>query len=121
MKILAIGEIIFDIFNGEAEIGGAEQEAKKIVSEAAVAAENKKREVLIEAKEEALKTAKEYTHVSGNIKTQATTAIETAKSKDSLNSSSVSPGKPTIISVVIVVSSKELRSFVQSSLYSALV
>ena len=39
----------------EAEIGGAEQEAKKIVSEAAVDAENKKREILIEAKEEAHK------------------------------------------------------------------
>ena len=39
----------------EAEIGGAEQEAKKIVSEAAVIAENKKREILIEAKEEAHK------------------------------------------------------------------
>jgi len=39
----------------EAEIGGAEQEAKKIVSEAAVEAENKKREVLLEAKEEAHK------------------------------------------------------------------
>ncbi len=37
----------------ETEIGGAEQEAKKIVSEAAVDAENKKREILIEAKEEA--------------------------------------------------------------------
>ncbi|MBQ2284678.1 MAG: ribonuclease Y [Clostridia bacterium] len=44
----------------EAEIGGAEQEAKKIVSEAAVAAENKKREVLIEAKEEAHKMRIEF-------------------------------------------------------------
>ena len=44
----------------EAEIGGAEQEAKKIVSEAAVAAENKKREVLIEAKEEAHKLRIEF-------------------------------------------------------------
>ncbi len=44
----------------EAEIGGAEQEAKKIVSEAAVAAENKKREVLIEAKEEAHKMRLEF-------------------------------------------------------------
>ncbi len=44
----------------EAEIGGAEQEAKKIVSEAAVAAENKKREVLIEAKEEAHKMRAEF-------------------------------------------------------------
>lgn len=44
----------------EAEIGGAEQEAKKIVSEAAVAAENKKREILIEAKEEAHKMRIEF-------------------------------------------------------------
>lgn len=44
----------------EAEIGGAEQEAKKIVSEAAVAAENKKREILIEAKEEAHKLRIEF-------------------------------------------------------------
>ena len=44
----------------EAEIGGAEQEAKKIVSEAAVAAENKKRELLIEAKEEAHKMRIEF-------------------------------------------------------------
>lgn len=39
----------------EAEIGGAEQEANKIISEAAVEAENKKREILLEAKEEAHK------------------------------------------------------------------
>ncbi|MBQ9998115.1 MAG: DUF3552 domain-containing protein, partial [Clostridia bacterium] len=36
----------------EAEIGGAENEAKKIIEEARVAAENLKRELLIEAKEE---------------------------------------------------------------------
>jgi len=36
----------------EAEIGSAEQEAKRIISEAQKAAESKKREVLLEAKEE---------------------------------------------------------------------
>ena len=44
----------------EAEIGSAEQEAKKIISEAAVSAENKKREVLIEAKEEMHKLRGEF-------------------------------------------------------------
>ncbi|MBR0276920.1 MAG: ribonuclease Y [Clostridia bacterium] len=39
----------------EAEIGGAEQEAKKIIGEAGAEAENKKREILLEAKEEAHK------------------------------------------------------------------
>ena len=36
----------------EAEIGSAEQEAKRIISEAEKAAESKKREALLEAKEE---------------------------------------------------------------------
>lgn len=39
----------------EAEIGGAEEQAKKIVSDAEKAAQSKKREVMLEAKEEAIK------------------------------------------------------------------
>jgi len=39
----------------EAEIGGAEQQAKKIVTEAEKAAESKKREKMLEAKEEVIK------------------------------------------------------------------
>ncbi|MBQ4543117.1 MAG: DUF3552 domain-containing protein, partial [Clostridia bacterium] len=44
----------------EAEIGGAENEAKKIIEEARVAAENLKRELLIEAKEEKHKLRTEF-------------------------------------------------------------
>ncbi|OQB14992.1 MAG: Ribonuclease Y [Firmicutes bacterium ADurb.Bin193] len=39
----------------EAEIGGAEEQAKKIISDAEKAAENKRREVLLEAKEDAIR------------------------------------------------------------------
>ena len=51
----------------EAEIGSAEQEAKKIIAEAAVAAENEKREKLIEAKEA---TQKLRTEMEKEIKEQ---------------------------------------------------
>ncbi|MDR0405442.1 MAG: ribonuclease Y [Clostridiales bacterium] len=43
----------------EAEIGGAEEQAKKIISDAEKAAESKKREVLLEAKDEAHKQRSE--------------------------------------------------------------
>ncbi len=43
----------------EAEIGSAEQEAKKIVEDARKAAETKKKEALLEAKEEIMKAQKE--------------------------------------------------------------
>lgn len=43
----------------EAEIGSAEEQAKKIVAEAALEGENKKRVALVEAKEEILKTRNE--------------------------------------------------------------
>lgn len=43
----------------EAEIGSAEQEAKRIIGEAGGAAENKKREILLEAKEEVHKARAE--------------------------------------------------------------
>ncbi len=44
----------------EAEIGGAEEEAKRIVADAKKAAEGKKREALVEAKEEIHKNRVEY-------------------------------------------------------------
>lgn len=44
----------------EAEIGGAEEEAKRIVSDAAKAAENKKKEALLEAKDEIHKSRVEF-------------------------------------------------------------
>ena len=44
----------------EAEIGSAEEEAKRIVSDAQKAAENKKKEVLLEAKEEIHKNRLEF-------------------------------------------------------------
>ena len=44
----------------EAEIGGAENEAKKIIEESKVAAESLKREILIEAKEEKHKLRAEF-------------------------------------------------------------
>ena len=44
----------------EAEIGGAEEEAKRIVADAKKAAESKKREALVEAKEEIHKNRVEY-------------------------------------------------------------
>ena len=45
---------------GEREISSAEEEAKRIVSEASKAAENKKREALLEAKEEIHKSRSEH-------------------------------------------------------------
>ena len=44
----------------EREIGSAEEEAKRIVNEAYKSAESKKREALVEAKEEILKARNEY-------------------------------------------------------------
>ncbi len=44
----------------EAEIGGAEEEAKRIVSDAAKAAESKKKEALLEAKDEIHKSRVEF-------------------------------------------------------------
>ena len=55
--------------------------AIKPISDAAVKAENVAKE-LRKAKDAALETAKGYTHVSDEIKTTATTAIEAATSKD---------------------------------------
>ena len=43
----------------EAEIGSAEQEAKRIIEEGSKVAEQKKKEALIEAKEEILKSKNE--------------------------------------------------------------
>ncbi|MDA5510373.1 CAP domain-containing protein, partial [Streptococcus thermophilus] len=54
------------------------------ISDAAVKAEAAAKE-LREAKDAALKTAKGYTHVSDEIKTTATTAIEAATSKDDVD------------------------------------
>ena len=45
---------------GEAEIGSAEEEAKRILNEAIKSAESKKREALVEAKEEIHKNRSEY-------------------------------------------------------------
>lgn len=46
----------------EAEIGSAEEEAKRIIEEAKKQAENKKRETLVEAKEEILKRKNDMEH-----------------------------------------------------------
>ena len=44
----------------EKEIGSAEEEAKRIINESIKSAESKKREALVEAKEEILKARNEY-------------------------------------------------------------
>ena len=44
----------------EKEIGSAEEEAKRIINESIKSAENKKREMLVEAKEEIHKSRTEY-------------------------------------------------------------
>ena len=61
--LLALGIVIGIIIRkkiGEAEIGSAEEQAKKILDEAIKSAETKKKETLLEAKEEILQTKKEF-------------------------------------------------------------
>jgi len=53
------GGIQYRIKIGEAQIGGAEKKANDIISDAKNKAENKKREILLETKEEVLKTKTE--------------------------------------------------------------
>ena len=60
---LAVGAIIGIMYRknvGEREIGSAEEEAKRILNEAIKSAESKKREALLEAKEEIHKSRSEY-------------------------------------------------------------
>ena len=64
---LLIGAIIFFLVGiayrkkvAEREIGSAEQEATRILNEAIKSSENKKREMLVEAKEEIHKSRTEY-------------------------------------------------------------
>ncbi len=54
------GGILYRKKVAEREIGGAEAEAKRIVEDAAKAAENKKREMLLEAKEEIHRSRSEH-------------------------------------------------------------
>ena len=61
--LLALGIVIGIIIRkkiGEAEIGSAEEQAKKILEEAIKTAETKKKEALLEAKEEILQTKKDF-------------------------------------------------------------
>ena len=61
--LLALGIVIGIIIRkkiGEAEIGSAEEQARKILEEAIKTAETKKKEALLEAKEEILQTKNEF-------------------------------------------------------------
>ena len=61
--LLAIGIIIGVVIRkkiGEAEIGSAEEQARKILEEGIKSAETKKKEALLEAKEEILQTKNEF-------------------------------------------------------------
>lgn len=68
MSVVAIALGVIGVFVGiayrkkiaEAEIGSAEEEAKKIVAEAVKRAENKRKETLLEAKEEIHKSRTEF-------------------------------------------------------------
>ena len=63
IAVLVIGFVLGVVYRkkvGEAEISGAEEEAKRIINDAIKSAESKKREALVEAKEEIHKNRTEY-------------------------------------------------------------
>ena len=62
---LVIGFVLGVIYRkkvAEAQIAGAEEEAKRIINDALKSAESKKREALVEAKEEIQKSRTEFEH-----------------------------------------------------------